>query len=421
MHKPAYSWLTFWASMLFIIILGFSRLSYGLFLPTIQRVMGGTYGELGMLGALNFVGYFIGTLFLPVMLSRFSISKRRLNGLASLLLGITMMGSGLSGNLVQLGIWRLLIGLLSAISTVLVLSLTLDRIQPSQRGTASGLIWMGGSAGIAVSGFVAPSIISPIHPFAWRIAWLAMGLFGVLSSVGFETLLNRIQKVNTETPYASLAGEKKSTNYQMIFSPRKLLFLALSYFLYGWSYIVYFTYLIPYLVKHGVPPIYAGLVWSAIGFAGMFNGFIGGKAIDRWPSGFTLSIGLAIGTVGAISVLTDNLTITFIGGMLIGMATFLSPPVMTSALLRRELSAASYASILSTFSALFAAGQMIGPLIGGWTVDQISLQAGIASSAITMLFSAGFAVAYGGTQRLKIPRNADTGLGKFTQSNRTRE
>lgn len=398
MHKPAFSWLTFWASMLFAIILGFSRMTYGLFLPTIQRVMGGTYGELGMLGTLNFVGYFIGTLFLPVAMSRFAIRKRRLNRIASILLGITMMGSGLSGNLAQLGIWRLLIGLFSAISTVLVLSLTLDRIQPTQRGTASGLIWMGGSAGIVVSGFVAPVVIGPSHSFAWRIAWLAMGLFGVLSAAGYEILLNRTPQMNLEAPTVSPtepAGEEKREEYPKIFSPRKLLFLALAYFLYGWSYIVYFTYLIPYLVNHGVPTVFAGLVWSAIGFAGMFNGFIAGKAIDRWPSGFTLSIGLAIGTVGATFVMTDNFTITFIGGILIGIATFLSPPVMTSALLRRDLSAASYASVLSTFSAMFAAGQMIGPLVGGWIVDHISLQAGIASSAITMLLAAGFAAAYG--------------------------
>ncbi len=48
---------------------------------------------------------------------------------------------------------------------------------------------------------------------------------------------------------------------------------------------------------------------------------------------------------------------------------------------------------------MFAAGQMIGPLIGGLTVDHISLQAGIASSAITMLLSAVFAAAYGLRQR----------------------
>lgn len=399
MYRPAFSWLTFWASMLFVTILGFSRLSYGLFLPIIQHVMGGTYGELGMLGTLNFVGYFLGTTFLPVFLSRLSISKRRLNLLSGLMLGITLMGSGLSGNLVQLGVWRVLIGLFSAISTVLVLSQTLDRVRPNQRGTASGLIWMGGAAGIVLSGVVAPFVIGPAHPSAWRIAWLAMGLFGVLSAVGFELLVTRTAQVNAETVPTSGAGEKGHKDYRMILSPRKLLFLALSYFLYGWSYIVYFTYLIPYLVTHGVPPIYAGLVWSAIGLAGMFNGFIGGNAIDRWPSGFTLSIGLAIGTLGVIGVLTDNVIVTFAGGALIGIATFLAPPVMTSALLRRELPAASYANMLSTFSALFAAGQMVGPLIAGWAVDRISLQIGIASSAITMLLAAVFAAAYGRMQR----------------------
>lgn len=402
MHKPAFSWLTFWASMLVAVILGFSRMSYGLFLPVIQRVLGGTYGELEMLGALNFVGYFIGTLFLPIVLSRVPISTRRLNWIASILLGITMMGSGLSGNLAQLGTWRLLIGLFSAVSTVLVLALTLDRIQPNQRGVASGLIWMGGSAGIMVSGLTAPAVMAPGHPVAWRIAWIAMGVFGVLSAAGYEVLLQRTPHRSEEThtgSSAAPAGREKSKGRPRGLSDRKLLFLALCYFLYGWSYIVYFTFLIPYLASYGVPSLDAGLVWSAIGFAGMFNGFLAGKAIDRWPSGFTLSAGLAIGTAGAAFVLTDHFTITLVGGVLLGVVTMFSPPVMTSALLRRELSAASYAGVLSSFTALFAAGQMIGPLVGGWIIGRVGLQAGIASSSATMLLAAISAAVYGIRQR----------------------
>lgn len=395
MSKPAISWLTFWASMLFAIILGFSRLSYGLFLPIIQRVLGGTYGELGVVGTLNFVGYFLGTMLLPFMLIRFKVSKQRMNQLTSTLLGLTMMGSGLSHSLVQLSIWRLLIGLTSAFSTVLVLSLTLDRIQPSQRGMGSGLIWMGGSAGIVVSGFIAPVVINPAHFYAWRISWMAMGLFGVLSNVGFDWILKHTPQPSPEVRIVSPNGERPRTNYRMVFEPGKLLFLAISYFLYGWSYIVYFTYLIPYLVKHGIPSLGAGFIWSAIGLASMFNGVFAGKVIDRWPNGFTLAIGLLAGTLGTAAVLTNNLTITFIGAVLIGIATFLSPPVMTSAMLRRELSAESYPTILSIFSAVFAAGQMIGPLFGGWTVDRMGLQIGVASSAMSMFLSAVFATAYG--------------------------
>lgn len=400
MHKPAFSWLTLWASLLFATILGFSRLSYGLFLPAIRHTMGGTYGELGMLGTLNFVGYFLGTLFLPAVLSRSSVSKAKLNWVASVLLGTTLMGSGLSSNLMQLGIWRLLIGLFSAVSTVLVLSLTLDSVQPNQRGMASGLIWMGGAAGIVVSGFVAPFIMSSGNVTAWRWTWIAMGVFGVLSTLGFETLRHRAPKLHrSANPSADAQPDKRTMTYETVFSPKKLLFLSLSYFLYGWSYIVYFTYLVPYLVSHGLPSMFAGIVWSAIGLAGMLGGLIAGKAIDRWQSGFTLAISLIVGTVGTTCILMNYVPITIIGGITIGIATFLSPPIMTSALLRSELSAAVYPHVLSTFSALFALGQVIGPLVGGWVVDHVSLQMGIASSAITMFFATIFAAAYGLKQR----------------------
>ncbi|QQE78252.1 YbfB/YjiJ family MFS transporter [Alicyclobacillus sp. SO9] len=395
MNKSAVSWTTLWASLLFAIILGFSRLSYGLFMPIIQRVLGGTYGELGIVGTLNFVGYFLGTMALPLMLTRFQMNRRRINLFASCLLGLTMMGSGLSYSLIQLAAWRLVIGLMSAFSTVLVLSLALDRILPSQRGSASGLIWMGGSAGIVVSGLVAPAVINPAHVFAWRISWMAMGLFGVLSAVGFEAVLRRTPEPKVEVQEVASNRSRPRTNYRMIFAADKLLLLALSYFLYGWSYIVYFTYLIPFLVKQGVPALEAGMIWAAIGLASMFNGVLAGKVIDRWPNGFTLAIGLAVGTLGTAAVFFDDFTLTFVGAVLIGLATFLSPPVMTSAMLNRELSAESYPNILSIFSALFAAGQMIGPLVGGWTVDKMGLQMGVASSAVFMLLSAVLAALYG--------------------------
>ena len=104
-------------------------------------------------------------------------------------------------------------------------------------------------------------------------------------------------------------------------------------------------------MNQGIPSLYAGLVWSGIGFAGLFNGWIGGKAIDRWPSGYTLASGLTLGTIGACGVITNNMFFTVLGATTVGLVSFITPPLMTTALLRRHVPHHAYAPSLSIATA----------------------------------------------------------------------
>ncbi|MBA2939777.1 YbfB/YjiJ family MFS transporter [Paenibacillus sp. CGMCC 1.16610] len=399
-YKSAFNWITLWASLLFALILGFSRLSFGLFLPGIQREIGGSYGDLGMLGTVNFIGYLVGTLCLPPLISHFQHSKNIINRISCLLLGLAMIASAFSEHFIQLGLWRFMIGFFSALATVLVLSIATDTVQPAERGMTSGLIWLGGSAGILITGLFAPYIIEPAHLDGWRYAWLAMGIFGVLAMVGFEMVTRKQRFESTQfTQLESNSREQEQVSvYRLMFSPNKFLFLLGSYFFFGWGYIIYFTFLVPYLVNKGIPSIYAGLIWSCIGFAGLFNGWVGGRAIDRWPSGYTLALGLALGTIGVLGVTTNRILLTSLGAVIIGLVSFITPPLMTTALLRRYAPSSIYPVCLSVATAFFATGQMIGPMVGGWVVERYGLEFGVTSSSLFMALSALFACLYGKKQ-----------------------
>lgn len=399
--KSAWNWITLWSSLLFVVILGFSRLSYGMFLPGIQRVIGGSYGQLGILGTVNFIGYLVGTLCLSPLISRFPDHKHVINRLTCVFLGLTLIGSAFSDHFTQLGLWRFAIGWVSAFATVLVLSIAMDAVRPAERGVASGLIWLGGSAGILVTGLFAPFTIDPSHLQGWRYAWVIMGVFGVIAALGFEFAVTRERGAAKKTAPTESAPRDQDSNhvYRLLLNPNKLLFLIASYFFFGWGYIIYFTYLIPYLVNQGIPSLYAGLVWSGIGFAGLFNGWIGGKAIDRWPSGYTLASGLTLGTIGACGVITNNMFFTILGATTVGLVSFITPPLMTTALLRRHVPHHAYAPSLSIATAFFASGQIIGPIVGGLIVEQYGLPFGVASSAIFMALAAAFAALYGLQQR----------------------
>jgi len=403
--KSACNWMTLWASILFVVILGFSRLSYGMFLPGIQRELGGSYGQLGMLNTVNFIGYLVGTLCLPPLIARLPDRKHVINRLTCLLLAIAMIGSAFSETFIQLGLWRFSIGLLSAFATVLVLSIALDAIRPAERGVASGLIWLGGSAGILLTGLFAPFTIDPSHLQGWRYAWVGMGVFGLIAAFGFE-LVTKKQGTAKIPQTESKPPDQGSVNvYRLLLNPKEFLFLIASYFFFGWGYIIYFTYLIPYLVSKGIPSLYAGLIWSGIGFAGLFNGWIGGKAIDRWPSGYTLAAGLILGTIGVSGVITDHLFFTAWGAVTVGLVSFLTPPLMTTALLRRHVPHSAYAACLSIATAFFALGQIIGPIVGAVMVEWYGLQFGVASSALFLAIAAALAGLYGQQQRKQEVRD----------------
>ncbi|CAG7633019.1 hypothetical protein PAESOLCIP111_03438 [Paenibacillus solanacearum] len=398
--KSAFNWITLWASLLFVVILGFSRLSYGMFLPGIQRVIGGSYGQLGILGTVNFIGYLAGSLCLSPVISRFPERKQAINRMTCFGLGIAMLGSAFSDHFIQLGLWRFAIGLLSAFATVLVLSIAMDAVRPEERGVASGFIWLGGSAGILLTGVFAPLTIDPSHEQGWRYAWAAMGVFGVVAAAGFEFVIRQHRSAPVPSgAEGELRDPERVQVYRLLLNPKKLLFLIGSYFFFGSGYIIYFTYLIPYLVSKGIPSLYAGLIWSGIGFAGLFNGWIGGKAIDRWPSGYTLASGLTLGTIGVCGVMTGHLLFTALGAITIGLVSFITPPLMTTALLRRHVPHSAYAACLSIATAFFASGQIIGPILGGVAVERQGLQFGVASSAVFMAIAAALAGMYGRQQR----------------------
>jgi MFS family permease len=123
----------------------------------------GSYTLYGLVGTVDFIGYLLGVL-MPWLLARFA-NCVRLNTVALPAMSRMMLASALSRNLWQLGLWRLLIGLPSAIATVLTMALTLEHIRQEERGLASGFVWMGGALGILHSGLIVPPF--PVREPRW--------------------------------------------------------------------------------------------------------------------------------------------------------------------------------------------------------------------------------------------------------------
>ncbi len=397
--QKAASPLTWWAAGSFATILGFSRLSYGLLMPALHTDLAASYSVLGLVQTFNYMGYLLGTLGLPLLLARMR-NRILLNVVAMLAMGITMLASALSFTLWQLALWRFLIGLFSALATVLTMTLTLECIYPRERGQASGIAWIGGMIGIIISGLIAPPILAAGSTSGWRLVWIVMAAVGIVSAIGFYLTRRHIAPAIVAGQSGQIQGQSAAEQswWQSIwhlFQPRQLLFLTLSYALAGGGYIVYLTFFIPLLEQQGVSALNEGFVWAAIGGAGALGGWLWGKAIDRWSTGYTLGSSLALGAIGTLSALAGNSGLEYVGSALFGLAGTIGPALMVTTLLKRAVSDEQYAVNFSMITTLFATGQIIGPLAGSIVVAHWGVDIGLTLAPAILGLSALSAWGYG--------------------------
>lgn len=407
-YQRANSPLTWWASGAFAAILGFSRISYGLLLPSLQADLKGSFGAYGMIGTSNLVGYLIGILVVPLFLTWYS-NQIRFNTLSLILLNLFMVFSASSFDLLQMGIWRFFIGLFSAPATVLALAVALEHVEPRQRGLAAALVWMGASIGVLISGIIAPLIINAGPAFSWRTVWIAMGIIGLVVTYGYHRELIRSttqlrahlssQQIRT-TPTKKGRHELLETMVELL-HPQKLLCLTIAYFSMGFGYIIYVYYFPSLVVQQGLSPLLVGLVWSGLGAAGIIASPIWGKFMDRWPSGWLLATNMLLGALGTIAVLTKQPEIEFFGALVFGLTLFGAGPAIVSFLLRRTVSDERYARSFSLITTIFAIGQALGPTIGGFAVDHTGLSQGTAITGLIIGLGTLFAGCYGIIQQRK--------------------
>jgi predicted MFS family arabinose efflux permease len=356
----------------YAVVIGFARFSYGLFLPSIRRTLGGDFTIYGGIAAANFLGYLLGTLSIPLLNKRF---RRPPTVASTLLTGLFLAISATSGNPLMLMIWRFVIGLFSGMATVLIMNDVLSRSPRIKQGQTAGITWMGASFGIVLTGFMAPVVIGPLQIHAWRASWAIMGTAGlVISGVLARLLVTTEESGKPRADGVTAPSTKRIISF--LFDPCAFLWVTIAYLSYGFGYIIYVTYLVSALVSQGVPVTYIGLIWAGMGFAGMLSGLLWGRAVDARPDGTLLAGSLALGAIASLSLLTGDVALELAGAAVFGLAVFVGPPLIINVLLKREQDSQGYAATLSVLVAVFSTGQLLGPLAGGYLVDRHGTAAG---------------------------------------------
>lgn len=338
------------AAAQFALALGCARLAYGLLLPGMADGLATSAAGLGAVGTLNFAGYLLGTLLIP-WLQRLLRGRVIVIG-SGVVLAISLLLTAITADLISLAVLRFVSGAVSAPLMIMTQTFAIEAVPAGARGRVMGIVWGGGALGILVSGLAAPWALSSD---GWRLVWAVAGGSGLLITLGWHLLVRGDLSRRTIPAAAQPAAALWNA---------RLRWLALAYALFGAGYISYFIYAVATFVEYGLPATAIGYAWATLGAVGLLSGPFWGWVIDHRPTARVLAAVLALGALGAATIIVPQPLVLVGGAALVGWCAFIAPPLIVATLVRRQVDAASYPALFSGCTIAFSLGQVAAPLLG---------------------------------------------------------
>lgn len=379
-RKLHYGWIVIFMGLFTTIAAhGFGRMAYTIILPAMKDGLNLDFTQLGLLGTGNFIGYLTMAIIGGFLAARFG--TRIVITLALILMGVTMILTGLADSFGFAFAMRLLTGLGNGASYVPAMALGSAWFAMKRRGFATGIVSGGIGAGTLISGLMVPPILGAYGPEGWRFSWYILG-GAVLLISGIVCLFVRsrpdekgLAQVGAdkeeEAKAASSGGAKVSSlDWSKVYKLGSVWYLGLCYFFFGLSYIIYMTFFAAYLVKDmGMTHAWAGGLWAMVGGLSTFCGIIWGGISDRL--GRNRGAALAYLVLGLSYIVYALIKVKFgfyLSAIMFGLTAWSIPTIMAAA--AGDFVGPRLAPAGLGFITLFMGiGQALGPALGGYLRD----------------------------------------------------
>lgn len=388
-----YGWIIVFSGILAIVaVLGLGRFSLGMILPSMGSDLNLSYSRMGFIGTGNFIGYLLAVV----------VSSRmvKLLGYRTVISGgIFLVGSSMIVVGGANGFWLALTaffctGIGSGLANVPVMVLISHWFGSSMRGRATGLVVSGSGLGIMLTGLLVPAINNwAADGQGWRTNWLILG--SLVLAIGLVCALlirNRPQDLgltNIET-----SPKRKEDNQPDLLSKQakttgKRVFLHLGsiYFFFGFTYVIYVTFVITTLINdYSFSEAVAGRFWFWFGLLGIFSGPLFGSLSDHLGRGRTLALVFTLQAVSHLLLALNPLP----GSVYFSIALFAlcawSVPSIVAAANSDYLGPLKAASGFAAITLLFGIGQISGPALAGILAEKSGSfsQAYLLASVLTV-------------------------------------
>ena len=251
-------------------------------------------------------------------------------------------------------------------------------------GLLLGLYYGGTGLGIALSAVLVPTMLKAAGgvPHGWAWAWWALSA-ACLAATGALAWVGRRLLVL----FALVANENKAAPHRA-FSWRDFSPALAGYTLFGMGYIGYMTFVVALIKEQGATPGFITLFYALLGMAVMVSPLIWARLLDRSKGGQALALlnGL-LGCGAVLPAITNAWPLVLLSGVLFG-GVFLSVVASTTALVRHNLPHSLWATGISAFTTVFAAGQIVGPAAVGLIADAVGAGSDLAGLQRGLIFSA---------------------------------
>lgn len=367
-----YGWVIVLTGVLTIVaVLGLGRFSLGMLLPSMGSDLGLGYSRMGFIGTGNFFGYLLGVLMSSRLVKHFDYRSVISSGI--FLVGGSMVLVGRAN-----GFWPVLIaffftGIGSGIANVPVMGLVSQWFGSTLRGRAAGLMVSGIGVGIMVTGVLIPAINGWAgQGQGWRTNWMVLGAVVLAIAVLCSLLIrNRpgelgLQLVERGKKKGHAQRKKPLVAIPFVAGKRTLFHLGAIYFFFGFSVVIYVTFVITSLInEYGFSEALAGRFWVWFGLLGILSGPIFGSLSDIIGRSRTLAL---VYSLQGISFLLLALN-PFPGSIYASIGLFAlcawSVPSIMAAAIGDYMGPLKAAAGFATLTLFFSVGQITGPALAG--------------------------------------------------------
>ncbi len=377
--------------------LGLGRFALGMLLPSMAASLNLSYAEMGFISTGNFVGYLV-----AVLVSGFLVTKigaRKLIFMAMILIGSTMILSGMSQGFLYLLVIYTLTGIGSGAANVPIMALITSWFESSMRGRASGFVVIGSGFAIILSGKLIPFINEIYHADGWRIGWYVLGsLVLAIAFIALALLKDSpgeigLKPIGSGTFMPSIQQICNTATDKSVYKRGVLYHLGSIYFLFGFTYVIYATFIVTTLVKErGFPESVAGNFWAVLGFLSLFSGPVFGSLSDKFgrKTGFVIVFFLQMIAYLLIASQLSGIFLYLSVG-LFGIAAWSIPSIMAAAV-GDYAGPEKMAKAFGLVTFIFGFGQIAGPAVAGTLAElrgsfTLSFLMAAAFAGIAIIFS----------------------------------
>lgn len=392
-----YAWIVLCMGTLAVFgSLGLARFGYSVVLPAMQRGLGMSNTQAGVLASVNLAGYLLLSAVGGALASRYGPRVVITVGLA--VAGGGMLFTGAAEGFVAAAVWRGVTGIGSGASNVPVLGLMAAWFASGRRGLSAGIVVAGSSLGLIFVGPVVPRILEAWGESGWRVCWTVFGVLTLLLAVAGLLLLRNhpsdmgLSPSGASPDVSSERPPRQALKWGSVYRAPGVWHLGLVYVAFGFSYIIYMTFFAKRLIADGgYSPQAAGTLFMTMGWFSLACGLLWGTLSDL--IGRKLALILVYGVQAAAFALfglsSDPLAFT-ISAILFGLTAWSIPAIMAAAcgdVVGPRLAPAA----LGFITLFFGIGQVAGPSVAGAMADASGSfsAAFLLAAAVALLGAAG--------------------------------